>query len=121
MSRLLKKACSSPPSMQNHEAHSFTFEAYFAPPHTLTHTSARVEDAFQNQGVSVVRHEGGLMDKESKVHTMFKAGRHRAPHIGITHRKPLRTAKATDPKELLMVLAPSVGSSKGHYQRIRRL
>ena len=29
--RLLKKACSSPPSMQNHEAHSFTFEAYFAP------------------------------------------------------------------------------------------
>ena len=34
------------------------------------------------------------------------------------HRKPLRTAKATDPKELLMVLAPSVGSSKGHYQRI---
>ena len=40
---------------------------------------------------------------------------------GITHRKPLRTAKATDPKELLMVLAPSVGSSKGHYQRIRRL
>ena len=61
------------------------------------------------------------MDKESKVHTMFKAGRHRAPHIGITHRKPLRTAKATDPKELLMVLAPSVGSSKGHYQRIRRL
>ena len=59
-----------------------------------------------------------LMDKESKVHTMFKAGRHRAPHIRITHRKPLRTAKATDPKELLMVLAPSVGSSKGHYQRI---
>ena len=56
------------------------------------------------------------MDKESKVHTMFKAGRHRAPHIGITHRKPLRTAKATDPKELLMVLAPSVGSSKGHYE-----
>ena len=30
----------------------------------------------------------------------------------------VRTAKATDPKELLMVLAPSVGSSKGHYQRI---
>ena len=61
------------------------------------------------------------MDKESEVHTMFKASRHRAPHIGITHRKPLRTAKATDPKELLMVLAPSVGSSTGHYQRIRRL
>ena len=34
---------------------------------------------------------------------------------------PLGTTKATDPKELLMVLAPSVGSSKGHYQRIRRL
>ena len=28
----------------------------------------------------------------------------------------LRTAKATDPKELLMVLAPSVGSNKGHYE-----
>ena len=56
------------------------------------------------------------MDKESKVHTMFKAGPERAPHIGITHPKPLRTAKATDPKELLMVLAPSVGSSKGHYE-----
>ena len=79
------------------------------------------ENFVVNQGVSLVRHEGGLMDKESKVHTMFKAGCHRAPHIGITHRKPLRTAKATDPKELLMVLAPSVGSSKGHYQRIRRL
>ena len=24
--------------------------------------------------------------------------------------------RATDPKELLMVLAPSVGSSKGHYE-----
>ena len=33
----------------------------------------------------------------------------------------LGTAKGTDPKEFLMVLAPSVGSSKGHYQRIRRL
>ena len=52
MSRLLKKACSSPPSMQNHEAHSFTFEAYFAPPHTLTHTSARVEDAFHKEVAS---------------------------------------------------------------------
>ena len=30
--KLLKKACSSPPSMQNHEDHSFTLEAYFAPP-----------------------------------------------------------------------------------------
>ena len=52
MSRLLKKACSSPPYMQNHEAHSFTFEAYFAPPHTLTHTSARVEDAFHKEVAS---------------------------------------------------------------------
>ena len=60
------------------------------------------------------------MDKESKVHTMFKASRHRARHIGITHRKPLRTAKAQDPKELLMVLAPSVGSSKGHYEEYER-
>ena len=56
------------------------------------------------------------MDKESKVHTMFKASRHGAPHVCVTHRKPLRTAKATDHKELLMVLAPSVGSSKGHYK-----
>ena len=47
------------------------------------------------------------MDKESEVHTMFKASRHRAPHVCVTHRKPLRTAKATDPKELLMVLAPT--------------
>ena len=61
------------------------------------------------------------MDKESKVHTMFKASRHRAPHVCVTHRKLLRTAKATDPQELLMVLALSGGSSKGHYQRIRRL
>ena len=61
-------------------------------------------------------HEGGLMDKESKVHTTFKASRHRAPHVCVTHRKPLGTAKGTDPKELLMVLAPSVGSSKGHYK-----
>ena len=39
--------------MQNHEAHSFTFEAYFAPPpHTLTHTSARVENAFHNEVAS---------------------------------------------------------------------
>ena len=56
------------------------------------------------------------MDKESTVHTMFKASRHRGPHVCVTHRKPLRTAKATDPKDLLMVLAPSVGSSKGHYK-----
>ena len=56
------------------------------------------------------------MDKESKVHTTFKASRHRAPHVCVTHRKPLGTAKGTDPKELLMVLAPRVGSSKGHYK-----
>ena len=54
------------------------------------------------------------MDDESKIHTMFEMTRHRAPHIDVTHRKPLGSAKATDPKELLMVLAPSVGSSKGH-------
>ena len=51
------------------------------------------------------------MDDESKVHTLLKRTRHRAPHLG--HRKPLKTAKATNPKELLMVLAPSVGSNKG--------
>ena len=56
------------------------------------------------------------MDDESKVHTMFKASRHMAPHFDVTRRKHLGTAKATDPKELLMVLAPSVGSSKGHYK-----
>ena len=54
------------------------------------------------------------MDDESKDHTLFKMTRHRAHHNCVTHRKPLRSAKATDPKELLMVLAPSVGSSKGH-------
>ena len=26
------------------------------------------------------------MDKESKVHTMLKASRHRAPHVCVTHR-----------------------------------
>ena len=54
------------------------------------------------------------MDKESKVHTMFKMSRHRALRVDVTHRQPLGTANATDPKELLMVLAPSMGSSKGH-------
>ena len=55
MSRVLKKARSSQPSMQNHEAQSFTFEAYFPPPpppHTLTHASARVEDAFHKDVAS---------------------------------------------------------------------
>ena len=56
------------------------------------------------------------MDNESKVHTMFKASRHRAPHVDVAHGKSLGTAKATDTKELWMVLAPSVGSSKGHYK-----
>ena len=55
---------------------------------------------------------GGLMDDESKVHALLKMTRHKAPHSGVTHRKPLGSAKATDPKELL--LAPRVGSSKGH-------
>ena len=53
------------------------------------------------------------MDDECKVHTLLKMTRHRAGHLGVTHRKPLRPAKATNTKELLMVLAPSVGSSKG--------
>ena len=47
---------------------------------------------------------------------MFKTTRHRAPRVDVTHRKPLGTTKATDPKELLMVPAPSVGNSKGHYK-----
>ena len=54
------------------------------------------------------------MDDESEFHTLPKRTRHRAPHLGVTHRKPLRSAKATNPNELLMVLAPRVGSSKGH-------
>ena len=54
------------------------------------------------------------MDNESKAHTLFQMTRHKAPHSGVTLRKPLGSAKATHPKELLMVLAPSVGSSKGH-------
>ena len=53
------------------------------------------------------------MDAESKVHTLLKRTRHRAPHLGVTHRKPLRSTKATNPKEILMALAPSVRSSKG--------
>ena len=56
------------------------------------------------------------MDGESKVHTRLKMTCHKAPHSGVTHLKFLGSAKATDPKELLMVLAPSVGSSKGHYK-----
>ena len=54
------------------------------------------------------------MDDESTVHTLFEMTRHRAPYSGVTHRKPLGSAKATEPRELLMVLAPSLGSSKGH-------
>ena len=54
------------------------------------------------------------MDDESKVHTLLKMTCHKAAHLGVTHHKPLRSAKATDANELLMVLAPSVGSSKGH-------
>ena len=59
MSSLLKKAYSSPPPMQNYEAHSFTFEAYFALPHTLTHTSARVEDAFHKEVASTGNNNNG--------------------------------------------------------------
>ena len=55
------------------------------------------------------------MDDESKLQTMFGRTRYKAPHIDVTHRKTLGSAKATDTKELLMVLAPSVGSSKGHW------
>ena len=54
------------------------------------------------------------MDDESKVHTLLKMTRHKAPHLGVIHRKPLRSAKAANPKELLMVLAPSMGNGKGH-------
>ena len=54
----------------------------------------------ENQGVLLVRHESGLMDDESKVHTRLKMTRHRAAHLGVTYRKPLGSAKATDPKEL---------------------
>ena len=54
------------------------------------------------------------MGDESEVHTIVKKARHRARHLGVTHRKPLRSAKVTNPKELLMVLTRSVGSSKGH-------
>ena len=58
------------------------------------------------------------MDDESKVHTPLKMTCHREAHLGITHRKPLRSAKATNPKERLMVLAPSVGSSKGYSKEL---
>ena len=53
------------------------------------------------------------MDDESKVHALLKRTRHRAPHLGGTQRKPLESANATNPKELVMVLARSVDSSKG--------
>ena len=59
------------------------------------------------------------MDDESKVHTLLKMTRHRPPHSGVTHRKPLSSAKATDPKELLVVLAPSKGSSRDHCTRFQ--
>ena len=54
------------------------------------------------------------MDDEYKVYTLFEMTRHRVPHSGVTNGKPLGSAKATGPKDLLMVLAPSAGSSKGH-------
>ena len=58
------------------------------------------------------------MDHESQLHTMFKTSGHTAPRIYVTHRKSLGTAKATELNELLMVLAPRVGSSKGHYKEL---
>ena len=58
------------------------------------------------------------MDDESKVHTLVKVTRHSAPHVGVTHRKPLGSAKATNPKELLMVVAASMGSGKGHDKEV---
>ena len=52
-----------------------------------------------------------MTDDESKVRMFLKA-----PHIGVTpHGKPLRSAKATNPKGLLMVLPPSMGSGKGMF------
>ena len=54
------------------------------------------------------------MDDESKIRTLLRMTRHRAPHRGVTQRKPLGSAKGINPKELLMVLAPSMGSGKGH-------
>ena len=54
------------------------------------------------------------MDDEYKLHTLFEMTRRRAPHNGVTYRKPLGSAKATDPKDLLMVLALSMGSNNGH-------
>ena len=54
------------------------------------------------------------MGHKSKVHTLLKRTRHRAPHLSVTHRKSLKSTKATNTKELLTVRAPIVGSSKGH-------
>ena len=54
------------------------------------------------------------MDNQSKVQTLLKMTRYRAPHRGVTHRKPLASAKAINPNEHLMVLAPSISSGKGH-------
>ena len=54
------------------------------------------------------------MDDQSKVHTLLKMTSYRVPHRGVTHRKPLAYAKAINPNELLMALAPSIRSGKGH-------
>ena len=43
----------------------------------------------ENQGVLLFNHEEGTMDDEPKVHTLVKVTRHRAPHLGVTHSKPL--------------------------------
>ena len=56
------------------------------------------------------------MHDESQVHTLLKVTRRRAPHLRVTHHNPLGSAKATNPKDLLMVLAQSMGSDKGHVE-----
>ena len=68
----------------------------------------------EKQGVLLFDHEGGTADDESTIHPLVKVTRHKAPHEGVTHRKPPKPAKASNPKELLMVLAPSMGNGKGH-------
>ena len=52
------------------------------------------------------------MQDESKGHNLLNMTRLRAAHLVVTHRKPLGSTKATNPKELLMALAPSMGMQR---------
>ena len=58
------------------------------------------------------------MDKESKVHTMFKASRHGAPRVCVTHRKPLRARQGDGPQGAFDGARNKRGQHQGPLQRI---